>query len=433
MSASDVFHKLLNDGGPIGQGIASLFPSDAEKAAKAAQDAAVQRAADQLALQKQVYFNNNAAVDQAMQQIFGGPAPTASDVSPNRELGGGTFGDNGSPLHYGDNNYYGGGTRSGDLSVGGVADNPANGTVPYATSGQTLANPFQNSNISGTATNGGNGGGTPGLVGGFDTAEKGQLAAADQLEQALGSINDPNLAKYVGDVQSQANVSDRARGATSSALQQLSALTNPQETAQEKLIRENARRNMENQMKSDRDAMAQNLKQRGAYGSGAELARQLDTQQEAASRRALEEMGANAQASQRAMQALGQYSDLGVALGNQDLQGGHMRDLVNQANQQMQEQHNIADARQQSVNNQQKAGRAATVTNQQNQVAQGVRNDTQQKINDVLTGVGIKTGVNSSGAQAVGNATGDVSSAALNQAAFGVQNDPAAKGFLNIL
>jgi hypothetical protein len=430
-SAGDIFRSAFNDDKILG-GLwnAIAGPSDAEKAAKAAQDAAIKNAQDQLDLEKTVRTQNNAAVDQAMQQIFGGPAPTGpSDSSPHRELGGGTFADNGSPLHYGDNNYYGGGTQSGDLSVGGVADNPANGLV---VPGQVSSNPFQNSNLSGMASNGGNGGGTPGLVGGFDTAEKGQLAAEKQLEDALNGIQDPNLAKYVGDVQSQANVSDRARDATSSALQQLSALTNPQETAQEKLIRENARRNMENQMKSDRDAMAQSLKQRGAYGSGAELARQLDTQQEAASRRALEEMGANAGASQRAMQALGQFSDLGVALGNQDLQGGHMRDLVNQANQQMQEQHNIADTRLQSENNRQKAARAATVTNQENVAAQGVRDDTQQKINDVLTGVGIKTGVNSSGAQAVGHAAGDVSSTGLNGAAWGVQNDPAAKGLVNL-
>src|ERR1700759_2251708 len=184
MSVGDFFRSAFNDDKILG-GVwnAAAGPSDAEKAAKAAQDAAVQRAADQLALQKQVYLNNNSSVDQAMQQIFGGPAPGAAtsargnDTSPGRELGGGTFGDNGSPRQYGDDNYYGGGTQAGDLSVGGVADTPTSQLVPYATTGQTVSDPFENSNISGLGAGGTGGGGptqSPGLVGGFDTAEKGQ-------------------------------------------------------------------------------------------------------------------------------------------------------------------------------------------------------------------------------------------------------------------
>jgi hypothetical protein len=201
----------------------------------------------------------------------------------------------------------------------------------------------------------------------------------------------------------------------------LKGLTNVQETAEEKLMREMARRNMESQMKGDRESMAQNLQARGMYGSGAELTSQLNSQQEAASRRALEEMSANKNAQDRAMSALGQYSQLGTAMRGADTQEAGLKDVESRFNAQ-----NLADAnkfraqqQQQNYNNTQ--GTAVLGANAANAVSGAkdthVGNKTQ--VDTALTGLG--AGVATGGAQlqttAIGNQLDTLSRANAEDAA----------------
>ena len=147
---------------------------------------------------------------------------------------------------------------------------------------------------------------------------------------------DLEAARYPGSgvapVQSQAGLSDGTKAAQTSSMSMLKDRTGVGETGEEKMMRLMARQKMENEMKGERGAMADRLKARGAYGSGAELASQLSTQQNLATERQISELGAQANAQKRAMDALKQYSAAGLAQGQQDIALGGQRDAVSMFN-----------------------------------------------------------------------------------------------------
>lgn len=423
MSILDALKRGLADGGPVGKGISSLFPSTEQKQAEADQAAALKNAQDQLGFDKGVYANNQATVDHALGQIMGNDGASPWDPGggpqPDSDTGFGVqpFTDANQPVKYGDPNYFGGGTTTSDIAganLGGV-DNPGD---PHP---------------SGTSVgNGSNSGNTWSLPGEYNRAGDIQAQVFNQLRETLNGIQDPQLAQKVADLQSQANISDGSMAARNDALGQLKGYTNVQETAQERLMRDVARREMENQMKGQRDAMAANLKSRGVYGSGAEIASQLQAQQEAASRRAQEELAAQANAQTRAMQALGQYGQLGIQSGNQDIAAGQAHDAVNEFNNTITEQHNLADAKQKAQNNTAQTQRATTIADAGNNVASGVERRAGNLSNTILAGAGLKTGTATQGANLVNGAASNLRGALGQDAATQQAKDDTGTGFLPI-
>jgi len=91
------------------------------------------------------------------------------------------------------------------------------------------------------------------------------------------------------------------------ALNKYKALTDPSITAEERFMMEQARQQEEQGLRSNRDAVMQDLAARGMRGSGAELTNMLGAQQQLGNQRVLADLGAQANASKRAMQALEGY------------------------------------------------------------------------------------------------------------------------------
>lgn len=125
--------------------------------------------------------------------------------------------------------------------------------------------------------------------------------------------------------------SPEALAAQKSALSQLSALTNPQRTAQEEFLYEQQRGQEEQQERSSRAAVMQNLRERGMSGSGMELTNQLGSDQINSQNRLLGDLGTQATAVGRATTDLQNYATLGsnmnaqgnaVAQGNQSVMAG---------------------------------------------------------------------------------------------------------------
>lgn len=88
------------------------------------------------------------------------------------------------------------------------------------------------------------------------------------------------------------------------ALKQLQALSSPEVTAKEKFLMEQSRQAQEQDQRGYRDAVLENLAQRGALGSGGEIAALLGSQQETGQRRMLEDLGTRAGAVDRSMRAI---------------------------------------------------------------------------------------------------------------------------------
>jgi hypothetical protein len=215
----------------------------------------------------------------------------------------------------------------------------------------------------------------------------GGQAYSDQLDSALnaqkgsyGTLAD-SLGKYKsvedmlkGDAP-QASQDPQDRLNVQANLSKLSKLTGLQETPEEQLMRMTSRAEQENQLKAQRDATAQSLKERGVYGGGAELASALSAQQEASSRRSMDDVAARAAASQRAMAALGQYQSGAQAANNSD-------QALSQFNASLTQQNKQAQAQARSTDNTAGAQRATTLNNaatnvntQQAQNADKVRAD----------------------------------------------------------
>lgn len=178
------------------------------------------------------------------------------------------------------------------------------------------------------------------LPGQLDAARGKHQDAVDKLTADLDAIA-PITA---GDFQNEWNVdenkeyvSPEARDAQRTAMDKTLAWTDTQETAAEKLMREVARRAQERDLRAQRESMNNDLRTRGAYGSGAELAGALGAQQEMAQRRSLEEMTANANAQERSLKATELYGNQGFNLGQQDIQTGMAQDMNSRFNSEAQQ------------------------------------------------------------------------------------------------
>ena len=158
--------------------------------------------------------------------------------------------------------------------------------------------------------------------------------------------------------------------------------------ASEKILGEAAQ-----QEKGSREAIEQDMRQRGAYGSGAELAMKLQNQQGSAGRAANESLGVAQGAQDRALQALMQSGQLGGSIRGQDF-GEQERiksaqDQINQMNtmaRQNVQQRNIAsrnNAQQYNLGNAQNIMNTNTgLANQQEIANKGlVQQNWQNKMN----------------------------------------------------
>lgn len=109
----------------------------------------------------------------------------------------------------------------------------------------------------------------------------------------------------------------QAYAAAHDALNQLSALTTPQNTAAEKFILEQNRLAQEQQESASRAAIMTDMSRRGMSGSGMEIGANALAGAQTSENRLLGDLGAQAQAVNRAMTALGNYANLSSTLNSQ--------------------------------------------------------------------------------------------------------------------
>jgi hypothetical protein len=160
----------------------------------------------------------------------------------------------------------------------------------------------------------------------YQTAQLYQAA----LERAQANPNDvqaqkdllalsTKIAQGGSDVQN-GGLTPEAKQAQLSALSQYGALTSPEVTAKEQFLYEQQRQKQEQEEKASRDALMQDYRLRGMGGSGAELANVLQSGQQNSQERLLGDLGTQAGAVDRSMQALAGYGGLStqmMAQGNQ--------------------------------------------------------------------------------------------------------------------
>lgn len=144
----------------------------------------------------------------------------------------------------------------------------------------------------------------------------------DQLKSSYGELNDSDraaLEKYIGetdplmqqlkaggwgeDVKADAESLEAQRN----ALGKSEGLTDTEATAQERFLNEMARRNFEQQDRGNREAVMQDLKQRGLNSGTLQIAQNLAAQERLGQERTQAELGLQAGAVQRAMQGLEMY------------------------------------------------------------------------------------------------------------------------------
>jgi hypothetical protein len=240
-------------------------------------------------------------------------------------------------------------------------------------------------------------------------AARGQhQSAVDRLKGDLDGIDAPEVQDFQNDWRvddRREYISPEAKAAQKQSMDKTWGLTDTKETAEERLMREVARRSMETDLRGQREAQANDLRTRGAYGSGAELAGFYGAQQEAAQRRSLEEMGANANAQKRAILALDSFGTQAANLGAQDVQVGIAQDANTRFNSESQQGWSKFKTRAQQEEAERQARIAATKSDADIGVTDATRNDEKYLTN---TKVGItagKTGSNTQGGQIVGDAT----------------------------
>lgn len=135
----------------------------------------------------------------------------------------------------------------------------------------------------------------------------------------LDKLRDPDTIGGMQDLYAASNGSKdihvgqedpEAYAAAVDARNQLKTLTNPQVTAQEKLMYELSRQQQEQDERGTREALQTDAQRRGVSGVGTEIARSALGAQQTSRNRMLQDMQANAQAQSRAMDALQGYGTI---------------------------------------------------------------------------------------------------------------------------
>lgn len=172
-----------------------------------------------------------------------------------------------------------------------------------------------------------------GELGGLEGAAQGADASDNYaLAQYLSEMSgyDPLAAsEYVGDYESGGEGYD----AQADALGRFKALTNPQVTAEEKFLQEQARVAEERDRRSAMDAALRDLEARGARSGGAEIAALTGAQDTTSQNRMMSDLGTQANAVNRSMRALEGYGSTASDMrGAEDRVGMFNSKLMNDYN-----------------------------------------------------------------------------------------------------
>lgn len=148
----------------------------------------------------------------------------------------------------------------------------------------------------------------------FALNQQDQNALADYL-----SATDPMMGEILArssdpaDLQRQLDAYSEQKG----AVDKYKSLTDPEVTGKERYMSELARREFEASDKSNREAVSEQLANRGLRSGGQQIAGQQSTQQQLSQDRLLKELGIQAGAVDRSMQAMEGYSAASGRLGEQ--------------------------------------------------------------------------------------------------------------------
>jgi hypothetical protein len=134
-----------------------------------------------------------------------------------------------------------------------------------------------------------------------------QRYAADQLQSIAGGANDIHVGQ----------ADPEAYAAALDAMGKFKTLSNPEVTAQERFIYEQARLQQEQDDRSNRGAILSNLRQRGMSGSGSEIGDMALASQRTSQNRLLSDLGAQSNAISRAMTSLQGYGSMSSNLNAQ--------------------------------------------------------------------------------------------------------------------
>jgi hypothetical protein len=151
---------------------------------------------------------------------------------------------------------------------------------------------------------------------------KDYFALNDQDQHALAKYleeTDPMMAEIVArasdpaDLKRQLEAYDQQKG----AVDKYKSLSDPEVTGKERYMSELARREFESADKSNREAVSEQLANRGLRSGGQQIAGQQSNQQQLSQDRLLKELGIQAGAVDRSMTALEGYSNASQKLGLQ--------------------------------------------------------------------------------------------------------------------
>jgi hypothetical protein len=244
----------------------------------------------------------------------------------------------------------------------------------------------------------------PGVREAMAGAQAGDADALAKLKETLDGIKDPEIAKFVGDYVSQgatAAADPRDIEAQQRQLAKLEGLSDPSITAEEKLMMEMSRRQTEGDLRAQRGALTNDLQARGMYGSGQELTQNMMAGSEAASRHALELLGAQSNASKRAMEALKGAGDLSTSMRDSGAKESQFRgtaaDRAAEFNNNLRESYNQWKTEQEAERNKDRERRGATAFD----ATTGVNSDT-VKDSLAVADLGLKKSMG-----ATGQLTGD--------------------------
>lgn len=248
----------------------------------------------------------------------------------------------------------------------------------------------------------------PGLREAMEGASAGDAAAIQRLNTILAGIEDPEIADYVGDYVSQAaqaGASQEAIDRQKGQFDKLNALSDPTMTAEERLMQEISRRQQEADLRSYRGALANDMQARGVYGSGNELTMNLAAASEAAQRRALDEMSAQANAQTRAMDALGKATDLSSTIRDSEAQESQYRgdaaDIASKFNKELKTRYDEWVAGEKRKSNENAIGRAEKIASGAMMLGDKNFERVSNVANTGLTATGGKTGTVLRGAEPI--------------------------------
>jgi hypothetical protein len=168
----------------------------------------------------------------------------------------------------------------------------------------------------------------PGLQGQADTANAGDTAAFDRLSGVLDAAKPIDYFQQQPDLTSEAALAQadpRARAAQFEMLDKLRGWSDPKVTAAERFMQLKARRSEEMDQRSSREAALRSMAARGVRSGGAEMAALLGGQQVSSQNRLMSDLGTQAMAVDRALNATTNAGTMAGTLSDQTFREGFSR------------------------------------------------------------------------------------------------------------